>query len=141
MGRVMMQIEKKLRRGKRGIFAFLLLVTIMISNAIFAATIVGTGRAENRNGELLIVFPLSQQIKFNSFRLQNPERLVVDIPNAQLQKKVTSLPITSAFVGGVRLVTQQGTYLHVVIDLRQGYLLVRVSVVKLLVWYDDVLAF
>ncbi len=136
----MMQIEKKLRRGKRGIFAFLLLVTIMISNAIFAATIVGTGRAENRNGELLIVFPLSQQIKFNSFRLQNPERLVVDIPNAQLQTKVTSLPITSAFVGGVRLGTQQGTDLRVVIDLRQGNVPASAAVVRGRVGYELVIA-
>ncbi len=136
----MIYMEQNLRRGKRGIFAFLLLVTIMISNIVFAATIVGTGRAENRNGELLIVFPLSQQIKFNSFRLQSPERLVVDIPNAQLQTKVTALPITSAFVSGVRLGTQQGTDLRVVIDLRQGNVPASAAVVRGRVGYELVIA-
>lgn len=134
-----MRIEKKLRRGKRGIFAFLLLLTIVLSNYIFAATVVGTGRAENRNGELVVVFPLSQQIKFNSFRLQNPERLVVDIPNAQLQTKATSLPISSAYVAGVRLGTQQGTDLRIVIDLRQGNVPASVAVVRGRVGYELVI--
>lgn len=136
----MMCVEKKLRRGKGGIFAFLLLLTIALSNILFAATTVGTGRAENRNGELLVTFPLSQQIKFNSFRLQNPERLVVDIPNAQLQTKVTSLPITSAFVAGVRLGTQQGTDLRIVIDLRQGSIPASAAVVRGKLGYELVIA-
>lgn len=135
----MINTEKKLRRGKRGLFAFLLLVTVVLSNFIFAATVVGTGRAENRNGELVVVFPLSQQIKFNSFRLQSPERLVVDIPNAQLQTKATSLPISSAFVAGVRLGTQQGTDLRIVIDLRQGNVPASAAVVRGRIGYELVI--
>lgn len=95
-----------------------------------AATTIGTGRAETRNGELLVIFPLSQQIKFNSFRLQSPDRLVIDIPNARLQQKMTSLPITSAFVSGVRLGTQQGTDLRIVIDLKQATVPASAAVVR-----------
>lgn len=120
-------------------FAFLLLLMITLCQLVSAATTVGAGRSESRNGELVIVFPLSQQIKFNSFRLQNPERLVVDIPNAQLQTKATSLPISSAFVSGVRLGTQQGTDLRIVIDLRQANVPASAAVIRGRVGYELVI--
>lgn len=120
----------QLKRGKRGLFAFFLLIMLIMSHFASAATTIGMGRAENRNGELLVIFPLSQQIKFNSFRLQNPDRLVIDIPNANLQQKMTSLPITSAFVSGVRLGTQQGTDLRIVIDLKQGTIPASAAVIR-----------
>lgn len=120
----------QLKRGKRGLFAFFLLIMLIMSHFAVAATTIGTGRAETRNGELLVIFPLSQQIKFNSFRLQSPDRLVIDIPNARLQQKMTSLPITSAFVSGVRLGTQQGTDLRIVIDLKQATVPASAAVVR-----------
>lgn len=98
---------------------FAIIVLLMVSAFAFGTTIVGTGSAQQLNGELKITFPLSQQAQFNSFKLQNPNRLVVDIPNAQLRHKTTSLPISSGHVAGVRLGTQQGTDLRIVIDLRQ----------------------
>lgn len=137
---MMLDTNQMLSRGGRGIFAFLLLLAIILSNIIFAATIVGTGRTENRGGELLVVFPLSQQIKFNSFRLQNPDRLVIDIPNAELQKKVTALPISSSLVAGVRLGTQQGTDLRIVIDLRQSTVPASAAVIRGNLGYELVVA-
>ncbi|MHC5224906.1 N-acetylmuramoyl-L-alanine amidase [Ignatzschineria sp. LJL83] len=115
---------------KRVSWLCFLLLSLFFLNSVFAATTVGAGRAESRNGELQVIFPLSQQIKFNSFRLQNPDRLVVDIPNAQLQTKMTSLPISSALVSGVRLGTQQGTDLRIVIDLRQASVPASAAVVR-----------
>ena len=91
---MMLSNNRKSRKGQRGLFAFFLFIMVLLTNIIFASTVVGTGRVENRGGELLIVFPLNQQIKFNSFRLQNPDRLVIDIPNAALQRKVTSIPVS-----------------------------------------------
>ncbi len=98
---------------------FATILLLLSSTFVLAATIVGAGTSQQINGELKITFPLSQQTSFNSFKLQNPTRLVVDIPNAQLRHKVPSLPISSAHVAGVRLGTQQGTDLRIVIDLRE----------------------
>lgn len=120
----------RLQKGKRGLFAFFLLAILVLGDFSFASTVVGAGRGETRNGELLVIFPLSQQIKFNSFRLQNPDRLVIDIPNASLQQKMTSLPISSPFVSGVRLGTQQGTDLRIVIDLKQGTVPASAAVIR-----------
>lgn len=125
---------------KRMSWMMFLCVSLFCLNSVFAATTIGVGRAENRNGELLIIFPLSQQIKFNSFRLQSPDRLVVDIPNALLQTKMTSLPISSALVSGVRLGTQQGTDLRIVIDLRQSSLPASAAVVRSSRGYELVIA-
>ncbi len=137
---MMLSNNRKSRKGQRGLFAFFLFIMVLLTNIIFASTVVGTGRVENRGGELLIVFPLNQQIKFNSFRLQNPDRLVIDIPNAALQRKVTSIPVTSAFVSGVRLGTQQGTDLRIVIDLKQGSIPASAAVIRGNLGYELVVA-
>ncbi len=115
-------------------------ILLLIGQSALAATAVGTGKAEQRNGEMLITFPLSQQIKFNSFRLQNPDRLVIDIPNAQLQRKVTSLPISSGVVAGVRLGTQQGTDLRIVVDLNNASVPASAAVVRGKSGYELVIA-
>lgn len=128
-----------LMQRKQSLFTLFLLMVFAVSNFVFAATNIGTGRAENRNGELLVIFPLSQQIKFNSFRLQNPDRLVIDIPNAELQQKITSLPITSAYVSGVRLGTQQGTDLRIVVDLKQPTVPASAAVVRNKLGYELVI--
>lgn len=124
----------------RKFFCLLLLNLFVLGQSAFAATVVGTGKAEQRNGEMLITFPLSQQIKFNSFRLQNPHRLVIDIPNAQLQRKVTALPISSGVVAGVRLGTQQGTDLRIVVDLNTASVPASAAVVRGHAGYELVIA-
>ncbi|PWD80662.1 cell wall hydrolase [Ignatzschineria ureiclastica] len=118
----------------------MMIILLLIGQSAFAATIVGTGKAEQRNGEMLITFPLSQQIKFNSFRLQNPHRLVIDIPNAQLQRKVTALPISSGVVAGVRLGTQQGTDLRIVVDLNNASVPASAAVIRGKSGYELVIA-
>ncbi len=104
------------RKIQQSLITFILLTLAFLQ----ATTIVGTGRGETTpNGDLRITFPLSKKVTFNSFRLQNPARLVVDIPNAQLQHRVTSLPISGREVQRVRLGTQQGTDLRIVVDMTQ----------------------
>ena len=131
---------RKVKKGKRILFYVLFFMVATLSNLLFAATVVGTGKMENRGGEMLIIFPLSQQIKFNSFRLQNPDRLVIDIPNAELQHKTSSLPISSAYIAGIRLGTQQGTDLRIVVDLKQGTVPASAAVLRGRLGYELVIA-
>lgn len=82
-----------------------------------AAAIVEKGTAQQTATETIIRFNVNEAVMFTSFRLNDPPRLVVDIPRAQLRHKITSLPISSDTVQGVRIGTQQGTDLRIVIDL------------------------
>lgn len=98
-----------------------LIVLISSLHVAFAVTLVGQGASTTTpDGNLRIVFPLNERTTFTSFRLDSPPRLVVDIPNAQLRNKVQSLPIAGKNVAGVRLGTQQGTDLRIVVDLTQS---------------------
>ena len=103
----------------RSIIAFVFfIVTLGIANA---ATLVGTASSTTTpDGNLRIVFPLNEKTTFTSFRLDSPPRLVVDIPKAQLRQKVQQLPIRGGSVSGVRLGTQQGTDLRIVVDLTKS---------------------
>lgn len=85
---------------------------------VHAVTLVGKGTSSTTpDGNLRIVFPLNERTSFTSFRLDSPPRLVVDIPQAQLRQKVQALAIKGKNVSGVRLGTQQGTDLRIVVDL------------------------
>lgn len=99
--------------------AFMVCILLMLNlTAVYAATLVGKGVSSvTPDGNLRIVFPLNERTNFTSFRLDSPPRLVVDIPNAQLRQKVQTLPIRGANVSGIRLGTQQGTDLRIVVDL------------------------
>lgn len=89
--------------------------------AVNATTMVGIASSTTTpDGNLRIVFPLNEKTTFTSFRLDSPPRLVVDIPKAQLRQKVQELPIRSGSVSGVRLGTQQGTDLRIVVDLTKS---------------------
>lgn len=98
-----------------------LIVYILLAVAlgfVHAATLVGNGVSSTTpDGNLRIVFPLNERTTFTSFRLDSPPRLVVDIPRAQLRQKAQELPIRGKNVSGVRLGTQQGTDLRIVVDL------------------------
>ncbi len=99
-------------------FITITLLLLLTALGSASATTVGTGRGEmTKEGDLRIIFPVSDQVTFNSFTLQNPARLVIDIPNAQLQNRVTTLPISGNQVQRVRLGTQQGTDLRIVVDM------------------------
>ncbi|MDG9730099.1 N-acetylmuramoyl-L-alanine amidase [Ignatzschineria sp. RMDPL8A] len=101
---------------------FFVLLLLFVGNMAFAKqALVGEGRGTTTNkGELRIVFPIDEKVSINSFRLASPARLVIDIPNAKLRKQARSLPISNRFVTGVRLGTQQGTDLRIVVDLKQS---------------------
>lgn len=96
-------------------FTFFFLINVIAFAQ--AAAIVEKGTAQKTATETIIRFNVNEAVMFTSFRLDNPPRLVVDIPKAQLRHKTTSLPISSNTVQGVRLGTQQGTDLRIVIDL------------------------
>lgn len=94
------------------------LLCVLNIGLVHAVTLVGKGTSTTTpDGNLKIVFPLNERTNFTSFRLDSPPRLVVDIPRAQLRQKVQSLPIRGKNVNGVRLGTQQGTDLRIVVDL------------------------
>lgn len=97
---------------------FVCLLFVLTIGFAHAVTLVGKGTSSTTpDGNLRIVFPLNERTSFTSFRLESPPRLVVDIPQAQLRQKVQALSIKGANVSGVRLGTQQGTDLRVVVDL------------------------
>lgn len=96
-------------------------ILILVScQPLLAAALIGTGIASKTSKETIITFTSNELITFTSFRLDNPPRLVIDIPNAKLTNQVKSLPISSKSVSLVRLGTQQGTDLRIVVDLNSA---------------------
>lgn len=109
-------------RSKLLLKSLAIIALLLMSTPSFAElALVGTGQGVPlANNELRIVFPINKKVSVNSFRLENPARLVIDIPQAKLRNQVRSLPISNAFVTGVRLGTQQGYDLRIVVDLKQS---------------------
>lgn len=64
-----------------------------------------------------IVFDVSQPVEHRVFALNNPRRLVIDIPNATMQASFSSLDLSSTPIDALRAATRDGNNLRVVLDL------------------------
>ncbi len=98
----------------RHFFAIMILTT---SGAYATAIIDVPQRLITHDDAIEVRFPVSQKVSFSSFRLDNPPRLVIDIPQAQLRQRMTQINLSGTYLKQIRLGTQQGTDLRIVLDL------------------------
>ncbi len=67
-----------------------------------------------------VVFDLSGPADHKLFTLSSPERIVVDIANANFSAATDALPLSDTPLSGLRSAQRNGTDLRIVIDLKQG---------------------
>jgi N-acetylmuramoyl-L-alanine amidase len=67
-----------------------------------------------------VVFDTSGAVTHNVFSLQNPDRLVIDVPAAQASKAVQSGAKAGGLVKGVRTAVKKDKTLRIVLDLKQA---------------------
>jgi N-acetylmuramoyl-L-alanine amidase len=67
-----------------------------------------------------VVFDTSGPVSHNVFSLQNPERLVIDVPAAQALKALQTGSSAAGLVKAVRTAKKDNNTLRIVLDLKQG---------------------
>lgn len=67
-----------------------------------------------------VVFDLSEAVSHSLIELDNPKRLVVDIPDARLVDPLTDLPVENTPIRRVRSGVRHGSDLRIVFDLSAG---------------------
>ena len=65
-----------------------------------------------------LVLDLSEEVRFTSLSLDNPERFVVDLKDSRLTSSLAALPLEGTPISQVRSGIRQGTDLRLVLDLR-----------------------
>ncbi len=108
-----------IRRGVRHGAIALMLATAAFSPLLQAATVEGV-RVWRAPDHTRIVFDLSGPVEHRLFTLDNPRRVVVDIPGARLQASIDGLPWSDTPVQGLRSAVQGNNDLRVVLDLKES---------------------
>ena len=96
------------------IIAFVLL---LLTADVWAAATISPPRINQLPDGTQIVFDLSDEVRYSSFLLANPARLVVDVDNARLASAKSRLAISSADFSSVRVGQQVNNALRLVFDL------------------------
>jgi len=106
-----------------GLLKFLNRITVFIilsfvASSIYASDISGI-RFWQDPEKTRLVFDMSESVKYKLFTLENPYRLVVDIPQAQLKTDISGVELPKQLVNKIRA-SQQKDKLRIVIDLKGG---------------------
>lgn len=67
-----------------------------------------------------LVIDTAASVPHSIFALKDPERLVIDIPNARLEGKLPTVSAGDPLVQGLRSGVRKGTDLRIVVDLKQS---------------------
>lgn len=92
---------------------------LWVSASAFAATDVENIRVWSENGRTRVVLDLSQPSQHSIFTLRGPDRLVVDLKNGRLSKRLKNLPAAGS-VRSIRSGLRANGQLRVVLDLREA---------------------
>ncbi len=96
---------------------FIFIALSLFCQLATAATLVGSARLQETSQGVEVVFPLSTPSQHTSFTLENPSRLVVDLPAARLAEATRQLSVAGGPVRSVRAGVRNGTDLRLVLDL------------------------
>lgn len=91
-----------------------------VSAQALAATEVENIRVWSENGRTRVVLDLSQPSQHSIFTLRGPDRLVVDLKNGRLSKRLKNLPKAAGSVRSIRSGLRANGQLRVVLDLREA---------------------
>jgi N-acetylmuramoyl-L-alanine amidase len=67
-----------------------------------------------------VVFDISGPVRYKHFSLENPDRLVIDVPAAQQADTIRSQTVSGGLVKGVRTAMNKPGTLRVVLDLKES---------------------
>ena len=83
----------------------------------FASPVVTDVRLWTEGGKTRVVLDLTESVDYKLFPLRNPDRLVVDIANANFATGFTAAAKQSGVVAGVRAAPREGGAIRIVLDL------------------------
>ena len=67
-----------------------------------------------------VVFDTNGPVQHQLFTLQNPERLVIDVPGARAKSTLNTRDVSADLIKGVRAAMHKPDVLRIVLDLKQG---------------------
>ena len=89
--------------------------------AVFAEAVDFKGvRLSAASDHTRVVFDTSGSVTHKIFSLQNPDRLVIDVPSARVSTSMKSKQASGGLVKGVRTAKKDKGTLRIVLDLKQG---------------------
>lgn len=99
------------------------IVLFLVSTTCIAAPVQVKGaRIVELADRTQVLFDLSAPVKYSSFTLDNPPRLVVDLSGARLDASLQDLTLRSSDVRSVRTGIRAGADLRIVVDMAAGAL-------------------
>ncbi len=110
-----MTITGTLIRQGLGLIAALLAIVVTLPSA--AATIVDGARIWPAPDHTRLVFDTRSSVEHTIFRLENPDRLVIDMKGTRLQARLDQLDLSGSPVRQIRSAARNGNDLRVVLDL------------------------
>jgi len=110
-----------LKRGSKQFLTVILLLTLQIftASSAFSGTVDGL-RVWRAPDHTRLVFDLSEAVNHKVFPLTNPDRLVIDIENTQLNAETSTLDFTSSPITSIRSGVHEKKNLRIVLDLKQA---------------------
>lgn len=98
----------------------LLPTLLLLSAAAQAGTTVEAIRIWAENGKTRVVLDLSKPANHSIFTLRGPDRLVIDLEDGQLSKKLLAMPSATGSVKSIRSGVRSNGQLRVVLDLNEN---------------------
>lgn len=98
--------------------AFLVMLLILSGRAAFALPVVSEVRVGERGAMTRVILTLSDQVKYQAFTLQDPHRVVVDLPSIRWMPRADTLGPADGVVDRVRLGRFNRETSRIVIDCR-----------------------
>ncbi|MFT7246577.1 MAG: N-acetylmuramoyl-L-alanine amidase [Candidatus Azotimanducaceae bacterium] len=122
----------------RLVLSMLLLSMLLLSSvsAVAGLASIDSVRVRQSPERTRIVFDVSQPIEHTVFALNNPRRLVIDIPGATMSAELSMLDFSSTPIDSMRTATREGNGLRVVLDLNDK-VKPRSFVLKPILQYGD----
>lgn len=117
MGEDFEQLTGRLARGIGGILVMLLL--LMTPARADPGVAVNDIRLSYIDGVTRVVFDLSGPVEHRLFPLHDPERVVVDLDDAQMGQAAQDLDLIPSVIQNIRHAPRDATNLRVVLDLKQ----------------------
>ncbi len=97
--------------------AFMLLGAVLLASQALAATDVEGVRLWRAPDHTRLVFDLSAPVTHDLFTLDGPERVVIDVSNAQFKADIAKLNLSETPIKSIRYAPRNGADLRVVLDL------------------------
>lgn len=115
-----MRLEKELNGdSKKLLQATVLLWVLLTAPQLMAAEKISSVRVWNAPDNTRVVFDLTGPVKHHLFTLDNPARVVIDIPDAEKTRALDLVDFKGGPVNNVRSAPQGNGTLRVVLDLKQ----------------------